>query len=62
MTFKVKMSIACPFCEHEEDEVTVTVFEGGRFETYICPKCNEIVIGENDQEIADELVKNGVRV
>lgn len=62
MTFKVKMSIACPICGHEEDEVTVIVTDDGKYETYLCPNCQEMPLGENDKEIADELVKNGVRV
>lgn len=55
--FKVQSSIYCPDCEHEEDDIWINITSNGKYERYTCPKCGLIQTGENDEEIANELIK-----
>lgn len=55
--FKTQSSIYCPDCEHEEDDVWINITSDGKFESYICTKCGLCQIGENDKDIANELIK-----
>jgi len=60
--FKVLMSVWCDDCKEDFDEVKVEIYYNGKHEEFNCPKCNKRWTGDNDDAIAEELMKHATRV